>query len=487
MDKIMNMLKMMSQQLDEEKQHRIKAESELTSFKSQMAALSQQLADSVSNQNPVLPDQNTPPCPPPTPSAPLLPNLLLGTSLLRNVDATKLNNWKVKAKGGSTIEDLHKMLNEVSDNQSFDEMIIVGGSIDLETKNKDEIVADYQALAVSASSMANKVKFTSILPRTDKNLKDKTMEVNNALKEFCDEVGHTFIDIDPSFHLMSGDVNDAFLVHDGLHLSKKGLDNLMFKCGVIKHGSSAFTPKKYPSQTKSDALLFKGHKHPLSNFFPVNVSAKGKQFNSTEAAYQHAKAEFMGDFNAAKRIQSANTGLKAMLIASKIETNDRWRNKKVDVMESLVKQKISVCDKVRSTLLNSGSREIIEDTEHEFWGRGRFGKGENKLGKIWMKFRLKLKEDPNFVKKTDQPTLKRTGSSSHQRKWATRNSQPRCYHCGEPGHVMQKCRQQDTVSCWGCGVTGHKRKHCDHFSRQPRYRGYDGYTQHESGRYEYAY
>ena len=33
MDKIMNMLKMMSQQLDEEKQHRIKAESELTSFK----------------------------------------------------------------------------------------------------------------------------------------------------------------------------------------------------------------------------------------------------------------------------------------------------------------------------------------------------------------------------------------------------------------------------------------------------------------------
>ena len=47
-----------------------------------------------------------------TSTAPVKPSLLLGTSLLRNVDSNALENWKVIAKGGAKVDDLHAALKE---------------------------------------------------------------------------------------------------------------------------------------------------------------------------------------------------------------------------------------------------------------------------------------------------------------------------------------------------------------------------------------
>ena len=224
--------------------------------------------------------------PPPqaTPTAPPLPNLLLGTSLLRNVDQTKLDNWEVKAKGGASIDGIHKEVNDMQESKKYDEVIVVCGSIDLESKDPAEIIVDYKALLFSVSSIANKITVSSILPRTDKNISIKTKTANVELKKMCDMEGHNFVDNDPSFHLMNGQVNSAFLTNDGLHLTKRGVDSLLATCGVKKEGS-AFTPTKYPDPERSNKFLFRGHKNPLSNFFPVQIKTHGKQFKSSEAAY----------------------------------------------------------------------------------------------------------------------------------------------------------------------------------------------------------
>ena len=477
--------------LEEEKSRRIKVEEELAGIKSQLTGIGQQVTKIESHMD----EQCTEAIPTAgpaqaTPTAPPLPNLLLGTSLLRNVDPSKLNNWEVLAKGGTSIDDLHKELSGIPESKNYNEVIMVCGSSDLESKGTQEIVRDCQAMMVSASLRAEKVVLSSILPRKDKDLKDKTRSVNEELKSLCDKEGFRFVENDPSFYLMNGKVNDACLVNDGLHLSKRGVDNLLHNCGVLETGS-AFTMSRYPDSNQN-TLLFKGHKSSLSNFYPVLIRIKGKDFKSTEAAYQYQKAETMDDYQAARQIMQAQTALQAMRIAGKIQTDDRWKQKKHRVMESLIKEKIKVCKSAKDTLLNSGTRKIVEDTSHEYWGREKSGKGENALGKIWMAIRAKLQEDPNYL---NGPARATTSQTRHQRPqkihqrpkertWATRSTQPQCYQCGEHGHGIQQCRKADVVSCWACGQAGHKQKHCGHYKRQYEGQYERNYERQYEGNYE---
>ena len=470
--KMLDMLQKITKSFESSEANRIKAEQDLAHVKTQLSDMSKQLT----NERPCTTEQATPtaPLPQATPSAPPLPNLMIGTSLLRNVDQTKLNNWEVKAKGGATIEGVLKELNDIDDSKTYNEIILVCGSIDLENKAVDGIILDFQTLTVSASQICSKVSLSSILPRTDKNCTEKMKQVNEKLKVLCDRDGHNFIDNDQTFLLMNGDANEAMLTNDGLHLSKRGVDRLLINCGVLKEGS-AFTSAKYPDPERSSKLLFKGHKNPLSNFHPVDMRSQGKQFKSSEAAYQYIKAETMGDHNAARKILQAETGLQAMKIAAKIQTNEQWQHKKFSVMEKVIGDKLRVCEAAQKSLLESKSKTIVEDTAHEFWGRGQTGQGKNMLGKIWMDYRHKLQNDRNFLKRQANDRERQTNyrerpATSYQqdRQWATRSSQPRCYRCGEPSHTVRQCRKADVVTCWACGRAGHKQKHCDDFSRQQR-------------------
>jgi len=454
---MIEILREISQQLESETRRRAEAEKQSAETRTQLTALATQLAEKQLCANgqaqvtPPIPSQDETPYV--NPIAPPMPSLLLGTSLLRNVDPKKVENWEIIAKGGAKLENLHKEINELPEDKSFDRIVIIGGSIDLEQKSDKDIVQDYQALVVSASTKANEVIISSILPRTDKDFKSKSIQVNEELKAMCERDGTKFVDNDPSFHLLNGDINEAHLAGDGLHLTKRGVDCLMRNCGVLQNGS-AFTPARYPKAENSDKLLFRGHKDPLSNFFEVTITVRGQQFFSTEAAYQYSKAESMGDHHRAEKIQHATTGLHAMRIAEKIETDERWRNIKVKVMESLLKEKLKVCEPAKTALLRSGAREIVEDTTHEFWGRGKTGNGENMMGKIWMELRKSLRKDPSLFGR----------ASPHRRNWATRQQQPRCYNCGETGHGMRQCRKRELVSCWSCGLAGHKSKHCQYYN-----------------------
>jgi len=180
---------------------------------------------------------------------------------------------------------------------------------------------------------------------------------------------------------------------------QKGCDTLIKNLGILQ-GGSAFTLTRYPKTENSNTLKFKGHRDPLSNFFEVKISSNGREFSTTEAAYQFCKAETMGDNNKASKILHAENGLHAMRIASNIQTDERWQEKKVRVMEGLIKEKLQVCDEARRVLLASGSKVIIEDTPHAFWGHGKDGKGQNMLGKIWMKFRENICKESKLPRKT---------------------------------------------------------------------------------------
>ena len=204
-----------------------------------------------------------------TPSAEPKPSLLLGTSLLRNVDPEKLRNCEMVAKGGTTINDLHATLNNLPEDTQYDKITIIAGLIDVEKKLADEIVSEYQALLVAVSSKCEKAAICSVLPRMDKEMSTKTLKLNEDLKNMCQNDGHEFMDMDDTFLLRNGKANKACLLDDGLHLTKYGVDNLIQGCNIplIESCDSAFTDTRY--KKKKEKLNFKGHQSPLSNFYPV--------------------------------------------------------------------------------------------------------------------------------------------------------------------------------------------------------------------------
>ena len=388
-----------------------------------------------------------------TPTAPPLPpkpSLLLGTSLLRNVDSKALDNFEVNAKGGALITDLHATLNKMPEEKNFTNIVIVGGSVDLEkSKTSEDIVSDFQAIMFSAAQRSDKTTVCGILPRNDKDLNDKRMKVNEGLRKACDDENATYIDVDNTFLLKNGNVNDANLVQDRLHLSKHGVDNLITTCNIPlkKNVTSAFTNTRYKIQSP---INFKGHEHPLSNFYPIKgFKMNGVPFATSEAAYVYEKAMHHNQFHIAENVRKTRTGLQAKRMGDRIVTNPNWHRRKIDVMDNILRAKLRICPDARKTLLDSEERELIEDTPHEYWGRGKSMHGENMLGKLWMLQRKKLKNE-------QQSPITQT--------WANRSQQPKCYRCGERGHLLEKCRLPEALTCWSCFRQGHKRKHCRNYN-----------------------
>ena len=357
---------------------------------------------------------------------------------------------------------MHAILSKLPDEKKFSEITVIGGSIDIETKTAEDVATDYQAFLVTASTKAPKISICSILPRTDKNFDDITKKVNQELGKICLNEGHSFRNMDDSFHLRNGQINSAFLLSDGLHLSRHGLDSLMKGCQVnVKEGvSSVFTDSRYKrnkKEKKKEKLLFRGHESPFSNFFPVEgLVVDNISFTTTEAAYVHHKALFHHDRWTAESVKSSRTGFHAKRLGDKIRTSSAWQQKKVDVMDNLIRAKLKTSAVVWKALQETGDRELVENTKDAFWGQGNDGNGENMLGKLWMLHRKKLH-------------LYESRPPAH-RTWATRHHQPRCYRCGEPGHLLEQCRQREDIACWECGEYGHKRKHCSGSASQ--YGGY---------------
>ena len=75
----------------------------------------------------------------------------------------------------------------------------------------------------------------------------------------------------------------------------------------------------------------------------------------------------------------------------KAEEEPNWDDKKVVIMEEIVRCKLAQHDLVRETLIASGDRYIVEmNDDDSFWGWGSDRQGRNELGKIWMRLRDEL-------------------------------------------------------------------------------------------------
>ncbi|MDD5145378.1 MAG: NADAR family protein [Candidatus Pacebacteria bacterium] len=127
----------------------------------------------------------------------------------------------------------------------------------------------------------------------------------------------------------------------------------------------------------------------FSNFSSFAVQWRGRLWQTSEHAYQ--AAHFLKTApKLVEKIYKAMSADEAKRIASanKDKFPSDWADKKIAIMEDIVRHKLKQNPYVMHKLLQTGKRKIIEDSpKDDFWGWGKKRNGRNELGKIWMKLR----------------------------------------------------------------------------------------------------
>lgn len=132
----------------------------------------------------------------------------------------------------------------------------------------------------------------------------------------------------------------------------------------------------------------------LSNFSSFNLMWHDILFPTSEHAYHWTKFRHpTGQGWLQSEIIGAPSGHEAFKIAERNKQYRRkdWDDVKVDIMREILRAKANQHEYVRRKLLETGDRELIEDSwRDDFWGWGKNRDGQNMLGKLWMEVRAEL-------------------------------------------------------------------------------------------------
>lgn len=133
--------------------------------------------------------------------------------------------------------------------------------------------------------------------------------------------------------------------------------------------------------------------YAFDSFSAYTVQIWDKEFPTAEHAYQWKKYNETHPELAKQILEAKNpNAVKKISDANKDKVSPDWTEKKVAIMEDIVRAKVQQHEKVRKLLEESETRTIIENSpDDDFWGIGPNADGQNMLGKIWMRLREELR------------------------------------------------------------------------------------------------
>ena len=139
------------------------------------------------------------------------PDLVIGASLLRGVNQTKLARTHVTSLPGAKIKDVASNLARTEN--KYNSIVICAGTNDCNNDINIDATTEHleHLLQVATERVAcgRNVLVSSIPPRTDDVIRQQRVEDVSA------KVGVTFISNDKSFRLADGQPNDGYLCKDG--------------------------------------------------------------------------------------------------------------------------------------------------------------------------------------------------------------------------------------------------------------------------------
>ena len=324
-------------------------------------------------------------------------SLLIGSSIIRDIDAEKLRDTEVVCLPGGHIGNVHNFLRQ-SESSFKDITILVGGN-DCAARTDPEPVAEllqqYKTMVAEANRLAGDIRVATVIPRipradNDLDVSERIDAFNAGLVSLCqDNDNYRLIDNDEYFKLRDGDINDGYILHDGTHLTKNGSNKLAksLQLRTIPTANSDVT-KTGKKRGYSDALKKAPPSVPRRAVTQAHTQATRRVPLTGPTQNQACPDSPPGGapVNARVRQQpprSWQTG----------QTRDR----------DFLHERHSDEDYV-------GTRQYFTDNQ----SRSDFRTQEL----------------------------------------------PRCFNCHETNHMSDSCRHKTKVTCFKCGRRGHKEKHC---------------------------
>jgi len=129
----------------------------------------------------------------------------------------------------------------------------------------------------------------------------------------------------------------------------------------------------------------------FSNFAPFGIDLDDARWPTVEHYYQ---AQKFADAELRRQIRTAEKPIIAKSFADKHRDRMRpdWDAVKDAVMDRAVRRKFELHPQLRALLLATGDEDIVEAAPTDYyWGVGRDGTGQNKLGKIIERIRAELR------------------------------------------------------------------------------------------------
>jgi ribA/ribD-fused uncharacterized protein len=154
------------------------------------------------------------------------------------------------------------------------------------------------------------------------------------------------------------------------------------------------------STTNTKRILFYGIKNDygcFSNFYPSPIELEGKTWPTVEHYFQAKKFE---GTPMEEKIRNAETPKEAKRLGRSnsvlYKKRDDWETIRNDFMLTACLAKFTQHINLKKELMRTGDAELVENAATDYyWGCGKDGTGENKLGKILMEVREQLKINTN--------------------------------------------------------------------------------------------
>lgn len=144
--------------------------------------------------------------------------------------------------------------------------------------------------------------------------------------------------------------------------------------------------------SQNGRVAFQSSVSPLSNLYHCQLRIDGQIFKSTEHAYNYLKCTHHGLTQLAQDVKQQPTSYKAMNLGKGVTENAEWLNKRIEVMERLVKSKVEQVPIFRDTLKKTTNSRLVENSWSHFWGSGcnfladvvwdGTYKGQNQFGRL---------------------------------------------------------------------------------------------------------
>lgn len=204
-------------------------------------------------------------------------------------------------------------------------------------------------------------------------------------------------------------VNDTSILSVGVYRGRtigEGLEAVAKEVPVAEKPAFVFATKppeeekveveeeKEEVEAPADAIRFYSNSETfkeLSNFYPAKITIEGKTYPTVEHYFQAMKFPNNPAFQDQILAQKTPAGAKKMGATKIIPLRPDWDEVRDDVMAKALRAKFTQNEALKALLLSTETKKLEEASPTDaYWGTGKNGKGQNRLGALLMDLRGEL-------------------------------------------------------------------------------------------------